>query len=80
MNDHASSDDRQISHEGTLSAKSAKDLEITRDNRQKDIGRQVIGIINSQWNTASLCRVSNDLQENSCKSIDELLPRIRLAL
>ena len=76
--DDASSDDREIGGERTLTAKVPQDGKIVRQQRHEDFGAQIVRIVTRQRSRPGMSRVLDDMDEQSDESVDKVLPGPRL--
>lgn len=80
MNDDSSCDHREVRGQTALPAEVSKHSEIVTNEREKDLGAEIVSIIRSQGDVASVCRVANDVNDEAQEAIDEIVPRPGLAL
>ena len=77
--DNPPGDDRQVSGQAALAAEVSQDGQIVLDDRQKNVGRQVLAIFAREPQRTALGRMIHDVNHQTHEAIHKILPRSGLA-
>ena len=70
----------QIGRQAALTAEVAQQGIVALDDRQEDLGTQVVAILGAEADAAGLGRVVDDVDHQANEAIDEVVPRPGLLL
>ena len=80
LDHHAPRDHGQVGRQIAFALEAAQHREVVLDQGQKDFGAEVFAVFRREPDGAGLRRMVDDVDHQAHESIDEVLPRPRLAV